>query len=454
MEGRGSGAIGSRVTTLVTAIGRVLDTESAESRVVAALAVLPIAGLGLVARRMILAHDAIGTPILQAATWDIAAPYALMPLVALLSLAVVLVPKAWLQATQLAALFIVVVGYRALALSRGQLLLWLLIAGIGAFVVKRAPIEKERTKKLVIVASTIVAIPAILIPWGGFQLGLVLRQLAWSSNVLSQSPPSARSWTTCLRSMACSPGYVAPPDDLVRTDRTPRTILSGCVWLTASILMLWALEWPGLITGEPEPLRVLAEGRVLESFVQAGLYAARSLWLTCIFLGLPTAVLRLIGIPVASPFYWPWFTTDFVHYWRRANAWQYKLMYEVYFKNFFPGSGPLFVVGIVAVFAISGMQHVHREQGFDPGLWSRWILEGLIVALNAWWIAYRMRVKIKAYIQSGGKKPKKAPDTVWTRALRVSLAIAGWAVVLIAHGFLLDCIDPSRRGFESMRGRL
>lgn len=313
-----------------------------------------------------------------------------------------------------------------------------LLAVVAALVV---PVQRPRVRKAAIVLATASLLPLfwLELPHEEFALGAVLQFLVLSESFgRAGARPRVRDALRYFSTGYLAPATPVPVEDMKVLDREPLSIVRGASWVAGALLLLAA--YATLRDAELfRPWHEATQGRPVSAAAHGLAYwGMRFARIAGVFF-LDAGVLRMLGMPVRLPLDEPWKATNYLDYWKRANVYRYKMLSEVYFRNFFPTTGKWVPAGMFAVFLISGLHHaaIATWSGF---VFLRWTVDGAISAATAWWRQRRARAGVKAFVAG----QKKAPPPAHARWTKPAVALALALTVLVSHGFLMELSRPDQ----------
>ncbi len=388
-----------------------------------------LAGVAVATLTGTLAHAAITT---EAPRLDLF--LGLAPSLAVVALAVNVLPERWFARGQLAGMIVLWLGWRLAQWPTGEGLVSVL-ATLGALGLAFLP-DRLGWRRLQVLLATgaIGALFLVKSDWERPLVGAALQLVAVAGS--RARPTGLADRARCFFATNVTQSTPIPYDEAQKSDRSLDTLYRGALWL--------ALAAPAHVLGRAivdspwsEPILSLDRGQYL-------LATGEALWL---WLGvmldvagiifLDAGALRLLGVKVEAPVLEPWKSRDMLDYWRRANTWRYRMMVEGYQRLFMPVSGPLMPVGVFVVFLVSGVHHASTVVlDFFPFL--RWTIEGLLCALNAAWNQWKQGRDVRGYLATGA------------RPLRRGLAGAA-VLVILAHGLLQNVSRPEQATRDVIR---
>ncbi len=359
---------------------------------------------------------------------------------ALSCLALALVPEAWVRPVQLGALACIFVTIR-LAQWQGPVS-WLLFAGPVVVVVLATAIPVERTawRRGLILLATAAAFPLtqMRVEHEEHVLGPLLQLVVLSEGFARSGGRGLAAAARYALSSNAAPVTPVPPEDVAAIDRSPGSVIRGSGWAAMGYL-LTASHRALRDQLDLQPWLRLREGHLL---LAAG--EGLAFWILCfaavagVFF-LDAGTLRMVGIPARAPIDEPWKARNFLDYWKRANVYRYRMLSEVYFRNFLPARGPWFPFSVLAVFLISGMFHATLTRWPNFAM-ARWVIDGVASAATAVYLQWRARASVKAWIRHGGKPEAARP--LGRRILGGIAAAASVFAILSIHGFLMQLSRP------------
>lgn len=359
---------------------------------------------------------------------------------AVATMGVAVVPEKGLRAVQLAALASVWVCLR-MTMWTTPAASWVLFGAplIAVLAAWALPMQRRRVRLGAIVLVT-AAIPLLLLagdgwPYAEYVLGAALQFLVLGEHLGRTGRRPLKDVARYLFTGNTAPATPVPVEDVLATDRAPETILRGGAWVALGLFLL-AANGALRVLDLFEPWTLAREGAPVAAFLHGvGYWSYRFLRIAGVFL-VDVGCLRMLGVPARDPVAAPWRSRDFLDYWKRANVYRYKMLSEVYFRNFFPVGGRWMPAGVLGVFLVSGLHHMVTAPWAGFAL-LRWGIDGVISAATAAYKQARARAGVKAYVSG---KRRAAPP----RWVTVAWAVALPLVVLSAHGFLMELSRPDK----------
>lgn len=372
----------------------------------------------------------------------IGAFWKVFPVVAAGIAATSLLPERTLFRSQSVVILTNWIAWRALT-DEPRTILALCITALISIVVLSHPASRTvRGRQGVVVVASLVMVGLLAGEWKWERpvVGLLLQSI-FIAGVGELGGNRKEALIRSFLSANASRSTPMPAADLQRIDRTITNLISGAGWALSALLVYAAGTW--IQRSEwVDPLRSAGAGMWAESTAQALVLWAAVMGEVMGTLLLDGGVLRMMGVAVGSPIDQPWLAKDFLDYWRRANTWRYRLMVDGYQRLFMPMGGRWMPLGIVAVFAMSGLHHAaHARQPFFPML--RWMIEGIVCAVTAWW---RQRVRQRAIGQWASQGTVRTVHPAW--------AVLAAFLVIVSHGFLMDITRGGRPTEALIRGWL
>lgn len=358
---------------------------------------------------------------------------ALLPTLAVLSMAVALAPARWVAPVQAMALSASFLAWHLSAIPSGEGLPDLAVTGAAFLVAVAMPGTLGGRRALVALAT--VAMLGMLTfhrAWEHAALGPLLQLVMIAGHAdLGVGRARAARIAQGFLAPAATHSTPVPLDGLAAVDRDPRSLLRGGAWI-AGALAARAVATTLAESGHARPVVALAGGDLAEAGLEALVAWTAMITGVASLLFLDAGILRLFGFAMPAPMDQPWRSRDLLDYWRRANTWRYRMLVEGVQRLFLPLHGRWMPLGVLAVFLLSGVHHAAavRLPGFAM---FRWEVEGALCAANAWWRQRLARSRVRAWVTSGAR-PRRA---AWTGAA------AALAVILV-HGFLANLSQHDR----------
>lgn len=300
------------------------------------------------------------------------------------------------------------------------------------------PAHRRRVRLAAILAVT-AALPLLMYtpwqwPYAEIVIGAALQFLVLQEAMRGGRKP-ARDVIRYLFTGNAAVSTPVPVDDVLAEDRSPQALLRGSLWVALGFLLL-AAQGEVRRLDAFEPWQMAAAGHPLTALLYGLGYWGQRFARIAGVLMLDVGALRMLGVPARPPFDAPWKSKDFLDYWKRANVYRYKMLQEVYFRNFFPTTGRWMPVGVFVMFLVSALHHAGNAT-WPVFTFVRWGLDGAVSALTAAWKQQRSRAGVRAFV--AGKRKKPHPR--WLQGVGVGVAAF---VVLSLHGFLMDLSRPDR----------